>query len=55
MKVVRWELKIGFFKGLLLGLRHYYFVGGDEDVLEEDIVLYLGMIQIVLTIIKVKE
>ena len=32
MKLARWELKIGFFKGLLLGMRHYYFKGtGDIE------------------------
>ncbi len=51
MKLVRWELKIGFFKGLLLGMRHYYFKGEDERVMEEDVVVYLGVLQIVVTFI----
>ncbi len=55
MKLVRWELKIGFFKGLLLGMRHYYFMGKDEDVMEEDVVFYIGMVQIVITLVRVKE
>ena len=54
MKLARWELKIGFFKGLLLGMRHYYFMGKGEDVMEEDIVVYLGVLQIVITLIRVK-
>jgi hypothetical protein len=55
MKLVRWELKIGFFKGLLLGMRHYYFKSKDEEVFEEDVVIYIGVIQIVITLIRVKE
>lgn len=54
MKLVRWELKIGFFKGLLLGMRHYYFKSKDEEVFEEDVVIYIGVIQIVITLIRVK-
>jgi len=55
MKLVRWELKIGFFKGLLLGMRHYYFKSKDEEVFEEDVVIYIGVIQIVITLIRVKD
>ncbi len=62
MKLARWELKVGFFKGLLLGMRHYYFKGtadsqdGEEvEVMEEDIVVYLGVLQIVITLIRIKE
>ena len=43
MKLVKWELKIGFFKGLLLGMRHYYFKSKDEEVFEEDVVIYIGV------------
>ena len=55
MKLVRWELKIGFFKGLLLGMRHYYFKSNDDEVFEEDLVIYIGVIQIVITLIRVKD
>ena len=62
MKLARWELKIGFFKGLLLGMRHYYFMGtgdietGEEvEIMEEDVVVYLGVLQIVVTLIYIKE
>ena len=47
MNLVRYEVKIGFFKGLLLGVRHYPFES--EEVYEEDIVFYLGIIQLVIT------
>ena len=47
MNLVRYEIKVGFFKGLLLGIRHYPFYS--DGVFEEDIVIYLGMIQIIIT------
>lgn len=47
MNIIRYEINIGFFKGLLLGLRHYSF--DDKDIHEEDIVIYLGIIQIIIT------
>ncbi len=47
MNLVRYEIKAGFFKGLLLGIRHYPFYG--EDVYEEDVVIYLGIFQIIIT------
>ena len=47
MNLVRYEVKIGFFKGLLLGLRHYHFQ--NEEIYEEDIVLYFGIVQLVIT------
>jgi hypothetical protein len=55
MKLVRWELKIGLFKGLLLGMRHYYFRSDDDEVLEEDVVIYIGIVQVVITLIRIKE
>jgi len=47
MDLVRYEVRIGFFKGLLLGVRHYPFES--EEVYEEDIVFYFGIIQLVIT------
>ena len=49
MNLVRYELKVGFFKGLLFGIRHYTF--NDIEMYEEDIVLYIGIFQIILTLI----
>lgn len=47
MRLNRYEVKAGFFKGLLIGIRHYPFY--DDDIYEEDIVIYLGMIQLIIT------
>lgn len=47
MKLLRYEIKVGFFKGLLLGIRHYPF--NDKEIYEEDIVLYFGIVQLVIT------
>ena len=55
MKLVRWELKIGLFKGLLLGMRHYYFRSKDGEVFEEDVVIYIGIVQVVVTLIRNKQ
>jgi hypothetical protein len=55
MKLVRWELKIGLFKGLLLGMRHYYFRSKDGEVFEEDVVIYIGIVQVVVTLIRDKQ
>ena len=49
MNLIRFEIKAGFFKGFLFGIRHYPF--DDEDIYEEDIVLYIGIFQIILTLI----
>ncbi len=49
MNLIRYEVKAGFFKGFLLGIRHYPF--DDEEMYEEDIVLYIGIFQIILTLI----
>jgi len=49
MKLIRYEIKAGFFKGFLFGVRHYHFY--DEEIYEEDIVLYIGIFQIILTLI----
>lgn len=47
MTLSRYEIKVGFFKGLLLGIRHYPFY--DDKVFEEDIVIYFGIFQIIIT------
>jgi len=52
MKTIDWELKVGLFKGLLLGVRHYYRSDESGDYKEEDIVIYIGMVQVILTKIK---
>ena len=47
MKLLRYEIKVGFFKGILFGVRHYPF--DDEEIYEEDIVFYFGIFQLVIT------
>ena len=47
MKLVRYEIKFGVFKGILFGIRHYPFE--DEKTYEEDIVLYIGLVQLIIT------
>ena len=47
MNLVRYELRVGFFKGLLIGIRHYPFY--NKDSYEEDIVIYVGIFQIIIT------
>ena len=47
MKLVRYEIKVGVFKGVLFGIRHYPFE--DKEIYEEDIVLYFGLVQLVIT------
>ena len=49
MKLQGWELKIGIVKGLVFGIRPYEFEG--EGVYEVDHVLYLGIFQIIFTMI----
>lgn len=49
MKLVRKELRLGIFPGVLFGFREYHFES--EDVREKDFVLYLGMFQIILTVV----
>ena len=49
MKLVRRELRVGVFPGVLFGFREYHFKS--EDVKEKDFVLYLGMFQIILTVV----
>jgi len=49
MKLVRKELRVGIFPGVLFGFREYNFES--EDVREKDFVLYIGMVQIILTVV----
>ncbi len=47
MELLRYEIKVGFFKGILFGIRHYPFE--DLEIYEEDIVVYFGIFQLVIT------
>lgn len=47
MELLGWEIKMGFFKGLCLGIRHYNFT--TEETYEKDVVVYLGIFQIIIT------
>jgi hypothetical protein len=47
MKLLRYEIRLGIFKGVLFGIRHYPFE--DSEIYEEDIVFYFGIFQIVFT------
>lgn len=49
MGLARIEFRVGLFKGLLVGMREYDFQS--EDVVEKDIVIYLGMVQLIVTLI----
>jgi len=49
MELTRYEVRAGVFPGLLFGIREYDFES--EDVREKDIVLYIGMFQIIVTLI----
>ena len=49
MTLIRYEIKAGFFKGLLFGIRHYNYTFNDIEMYEEDIVLYIGIFQIIVT------
>ncbi len=53
MKLIRYEIRLGLFKGLALGIRHYPFE--DEDMYEEDVVIMIGIFQIIITKIYQKE
>tara|TARA_R110000744_G_scaffold229187_1_gene347176 strand:- start:4 stop:165 length:162 start_codon:yes stop_codon:yes gene_type:complete len=53
MNLLRWELKIGIVKGLVFGVRTYEFEG--EQTYEIDHVVYLGIFQIILTMIYEKD
>ena len=47
MELLRYEITAGFFKGVLFGIRHYPFE--DKQIYEEDIVIYFGIFQLVIT------
>ena len=47
MELLSYQIKVGFFKGVLFGIRHYPFE--DEETFEEDIVLYFGLFQLIIT------
>ena len=47
MELLRYEIKAGVFKEVLFGIRHYPFE--DEQIYEEDIVVYFGIFQLVIT------
>ena len=49
MNLLRWELKLGIVKGLVFGVRPYEFEG--EQTYEVDHVVYVGIFQIILTMI----
>ena len=49
MKLQRWELKIGIVKGLVFGARPYEY--RSEEVYEVDHVIYLGIFQIIFTMV----
>jgi len=49
MKLVRKELRVGMFSGVLFGFREYHFES--EGAKLKDFVLYLGMFQIILTVV----
>jgi hypothetical protein len=49
MELQGWEFKIGIVKGLVFGIRPYEFRG--EGVYEVDHVLYLGIFQVVFTMV----
>jgi hypothetical protein len=53
MNLLRWELKIGMVKGLVFGVRPYEFEG--EETYEIDHVVYIGIFQIILTMIYEKD
>ena len=49
MKLARYEVRVGMFKGVLFGMREYDFES--EDVREKDVVIYFGIFQLVVTLI----
>ena len=49
MELTRYEIRAGIVPGLLFGVREYDFES--EDVREKDIVIYLGMFQVIITLI----
>tara|TARA_R110000737_G_scaffold157218_1_gene185751 strand:+ start:109 stop:267 length:159 start_codon:yes stop_codon:yes gene_type:complete len=49
MKLVRYEINLGIFRGILFGIREYDFES--KDVIEKEIVIYVGIIQLIVTLI----
>ena len=49
MELVRYEIRVGMFKGILFGMREYEFM--NQDVREKDVVFYFGIFQLVITLI----
>jgi len=47
MRLLGYEIRLGVFKGVLFGIRHYPFE--DLEIYEEDIVIYFGIFQLVIT------
>ena len=51
MELVKWILGVGFYKGILVGMREYDYKNEEGTVLERDYVFYIPMIQIIVTCI----
>lgn len=49
MKLVRFEIAAGVFKGILFGMREYEY--NNNQAREKDIVIYFGMFQLIITLI----
>jgi len=47
MRLKGYEIRLGVFKGLLFGIRHYPFE--DSEIYEQDIVIYFGIFQLIIT------
>ncbi len=46
MKLIKWEISLGLFNGLLIGYRQYI----DDELLKVDHVIYLGLFDCCLTL-----
>lgn len=49
MSLKAWEIKLGLFKGLALGVQHNSFI--EEEVEEHDTEFFIGIIKITITLI----
>jgi len=49
MSLRAWEIRLGLFKGLALGIQHNSFI--EEEVEEHDTELFIGIIKITITLI----
>jgi hypothetical protein len=47
MEYIGYEIKLNFFKGILLGVMEETFI--EEDVIEKDFVIYFGMLSLCFT------